>query len=341
MRKTCTLVAAAVLVLAIALLPHRVGLWLLFGWLLFPLEVLPSVTVHWPGVAAGVAAVALFTAGVQWAGRTWAPAWRLRWSLVLVAGLFLLFLAGTAMIAVLHQAAWLATSPEPLVGSVHARARPSTDNLKTIGIGTSNYPDVYGGAFPMGGTFGPDGTMLHSWETQILFVLSYSTHRIDHKLPWNHPNNAAHFKSVIPEFINGRLVGADLRDAEGYGLSHYAANVRVMGANRGMKLADITDGLATTLLVGEVNARFRPWGHPVNYRDPAKGINRSPQGFGGAPRAGGAHFAMADGSVRFVSERINPAVLEALATPDGGETVDTAALGWSGPALDPARRSGP
>lgn len=32
-------------------------------------------------------------------------------------------------------------------------------------------------------------------------------------------------------------------------------------------------------------------------------------------------FVMADGSVRFVSERISPAVLRALATPRGGELV--------------------
>lgn len=44
------------------------------------------------------------------------------------------------------------------------------------------------------------------------------------------------------------------------------------------------------------------------------------------PGSGGALFAMADGSVRFVSERVSPTVLKALATPDGGEAVDPSVL---------------
>jgi hypothetical protein len=53
---------------------------------------------------------------------------------------------------------------------------------------------------------------------------------------------------------------------------------------------------------------------------------RSPQGFGGPRLAGGAYFSMADGSVRFVSERIETDVLRALSTPDGGEEVDATTL---------------
>jgi hypothetical protein len=96
------------------------------------------------------------------------------------------------------------------------------------------------------------------------------------------------------------------------------------GAFRPFK--EFTDGTANTLLVGEVNANFRPWGDPANVRDPARGINRSAYGFGGPPGSGGALFAMADGSVRFVSERVSPTALKALATPDGGESVDPSIL---------------
>jgi hypothetical protein len=133
-------------------------------------------------------------------------------------------------------------------------------------------------------------------------------------------------QGFIPEFINRDLGNAAVEDAGGFGLSHYAANSRVLGSNRGMRRADITDGTSTTLLVGEVNANFQPWGHPVNWRDPAKGINKTAYSFGGPRSAGGARFLMADGSVRFISAQVSPDILRALATPAGGEEIDPGVL---------------
>jgi hypothetical protein len=326
------LAAVCLLGVGLVLLPHHMGLWLLFGWITFPFRVLPDVSVEWPGVVVGCVAVVLFTAGVHWLGRTWRRAptapWKLRGSLTVVAGVFLLFIAGTAMIALTHQVVWLATSKEPLVGeAVGERYFSYRNNLHLIGMTMGWYADAHDNTLPSGGAFRPDGTALHSWETQLLDYISYDTRNsINRKLPWNHPSNAPAFRCVLPEFINDRFTGADLRDAEGYGLSHYAANSHVLGANKGMKLDDITDGRSTTLLVGEVNANFRPWGHPVNYRDPTKGINRSPHGFGGVPRSGGASFVMCDGSVRFISDRVSPEVLRALSTPRGGEKIDEETL---------------
>ena len=46
-----------------------------------------------------------------------------------------------------------------------------------------------------------------------------------------------------------------------------------------------------------------------------------PDGFGGQ-HSRGAPFAFADGSVQFLSDDIDPQVLEALATANGGEIVD-------------------
>jgi hypothetical protein len=140
---------------------------------------------------------------------------------------------------------------------------------------------------------------------------------------WNDPANARYFKCVLPEFINRDMRALGVEDNDGYGLSHYAANSRIFAANSVVKMSDITDSRSSTILIGEVNAGFKPWGHPVNWRDPALGINRSPHGFGGPSGARGATFLMADGSVRVVGDDVSPEVLRAMSTPRGGEPVDT------------------
>lgn len=306
-----------------------------FGCIYFLVDVLPRVTVYWPSVAVGCGAFVLFTAGVHWAGKTWrartnaATRWRFRWSLSIVALVCLLFAAGIAFVGIVHQSAWLAASDRPLMRQTWRHANNSddgSDNLFDIAVASHNYAAGNNDTFPAGGTYSSDGLMLHSWATYLSPYVGegYSTRRgiLDLTRPWNDPQNQPVFRSVIRPYLNPALGTSSPVDADGYGLCHYAANVHVMGPNRAMKLADITDGKQNTLLIGEVNAEFKPWGHPGNWRDPAKGINRSPNGFGGPARAGGAQFLMADGSVRFVSEKISPTVLKALSTPNGGEKLE-------------------
>ncbi len=147
------------------------------------------------------------------------------------------------------------------------------------------------------------------------YALSHNIeHKIDMKIPWNHPANAGNFRCVVPEFINLDFRTQELFDAEGFGLSHYAANSRVLRANRAASREELFGETSNTILIGEVNHGFKPWGHPANWRDPATGINRS-NGFGGAPGSEGCRFVMMDGSVRSVSQDIDPAVLEALSGP--------------------------
>lgn len=77
----------------------------------------------------------------------------------------------------------------------------------------------------------------------------------------------------------------------------------------------ISDGTSNTLLIGEVDANFEPWGKPGNWRDPALGLNRSPHGFGCRRGSRLVYFVMADGSVRSIRDDVDPEVLRALATP--------------------------
>jgi hypothetical protein len=335
--KALAALLAVCFVTGVALTTLEGGVTLLVGWVPFLGRVLPQISVNWPSVAVGLVALALFAAGVHAVGSTGgskragehpaAPRWRFRWTVSIVALVILLFAAGISVIGAVHQVTWLARS-DRYAQTVGGGSRQGDINLRMIGMGIGGYRDTHRGQLPSSATAADaaDGLMLHGWETQILPYMVYSTQEIDLKKPWNDPVNQRYFKCIIPDLINPDFRAPELEDGDGYGLTHYSANSHVLAAGKRMKLEDIKDGTANTLLIGEVNADFRPWGRPNNVRDPTAGIN-SPRGFGGAPGRGGARFAMVDGSVRFVSDNISPDVLRALSTPNGGEKVDSEQVG--------------
>ena len=308
---------------------------LFFGWAEFLIRVIPRIRVDWSMVAAAVVVFALCTVGIHWFGRASLRArgserrWRLGWSLVVSTTVVVAFAAGICMIGAAHQTGWVLTNKQPeIVAMEEHRYRmnhSSREQLRTLWYGLQMADQ---GSFWRGSEF---ESVQHSWATHSIMYCWYMPanekgDQIDFQLPWNDPKNRPLFFATVHLFTNPDFPGAPLRDADGCGLAHYAANSRAMANGMIRPFDEFTDGRANTLLIGEVNANFRPWGDPANVRDPARGINRSPYGFGGPPQTRGALFSMADGSVRFVSERISPEVLRALATPDGGETVDLSVL---------------
>jgi prepilin-type processing-associated H-X9-DG protein len=160
-----------------------------------------------------------------------------------------------------------------------------------------------------GASYDASGRPLHGWQTLILPYLVIRTDHIDLEIPWDDPRNAANFKAFIPFYLNP--VVPVVRDRDGFGLSHYAGNARVL-RRRPTPLASLPKGAANTLLAGEVAAHFRPWGEPLTDRDPTAGLNATPDGFAN-PSGGAVNFIFADGSVRAVRDEVNPNVLRAMA----------------------------
>ena len=155
-----------------------------------------------------------------------------------------------------------------------------------------------------------------SWQASILPDMYQAPlyHLIKTDFAWNSPQNQPVFSTSIVQYLN-----PGIPDQAG-AVSHYAGNSQVFLMNKGLSFRDITDGLTNTIFVGEVATGFKPWADPTNVRDPALGLGKSPEQFGG-PYPRGVNFLLCDGSVHFISENIDPKILKALATPAGGELI--------------------
>jgi prepilin-type processing-associated H-X9-DG protein len=232
------------------------------------------------------------------------------------------------MVGIVHQVSWLATSPDPLLQSVTMEAahrNQSMSQIKSMLTGALGYENVKR-ALPPGATMDSNGRLLHGWQAQLLPYFEGTTlhEQIDFERPWDHAANRHVFQTEIELYRNPRAqtTNQPAKDAIGYSLSDYAANVHVMGPQPPLRTNQISDGAAKTILMGEASENRKPWGYPANWRDPARGINATPDGFGASWVSGGANFGFADGHVEFISEDIDPEVLKALSTPKSSESLD-------------------
>lgn len=350
MRSLAFLIVAFVL-LTIALgyvtgVPGETGIRLGTGWAAFLGRTLSRVTVNWSGVATIALCAALLLFGghrfAVWLSSAWAApspsaapaetpassatdaglrgvrAWPLRRTALLLAIVVLMFVAGISFIGLVHQTAWLATTPEPTSEarlSLHPLFNSSSNNLRFIGGGLNEWANYYQFA-PINGAWPnaeqpPDEQAAHSWQTRLLPFLWYGDQHIDFKLDWDDPKNAPCFRRFVPQYLSPDF--GQLRESRGYAVSHYAGNLHFFEPQPPTMEALKQRG-RSMIVCGEVAADFMAWGDPANLRDPTRGINRSRDGFGNADETG-ALFLMADGSTRFLSTNVDPRVLAALASP--------------------------
>jgi prepilin-type processing-associated H-X9-DG protein len=227
-----------------------------------------------------------------------------------------------------------------------ARRSASMNNLKQLALAMHNFHDTWN-HFPSG-TGVPqekehlDQLKLKS-EDRLSWLLALSPYydqapvynQIKRNEAWNSKVNSQITITEIPTLLNPGLslkydkfppthyvgiagVGKDAPDLK---LPHKRAGV--FGYDRKTRMRDIRDGTSNTMMISEASAQFGPWaaGGKATLRSlTQKPYINGPDGIGG-PYTGGCNVSFADGSVRFISENIDPSVFEALSTIAGGEVV--------------------
>jgi prepilin-type N-terminal cleavage/methylation domain-containing protein len=306
------LVVIAILLILSGLSGLDAPIMFCLGWVTFLWRVLPQlrpapdqVAIFVVGVLAVTVLTHLLLRRVVTSG-TWSV-----WNSVRLVGLvFLVFVAGTALVGLTHQSAWLLTSKEPWM----QRSFASMNHLKQLGLAVHNAAstdDQQHPLLPPGLLLSPQGEPLHGWPTLILPYIEEEAlfREIDRTRPWNDPANAARMKKRIPTYQHpGR---ADEK-ADGWPVIHYAANAHVMGGDQRRRLEDfVAQGTSNVLLAGEVTGQFNPWAAPVQWRDPALGLGH-PAGFGSPVGRTRVIVVLLDGSVRSFDVDKDDAAFRAL-----------------------------
>lgn len=223
------------------------------------------------------------------------------------------FLAVCVIIAILFAL----LMPEPRIASSGGRRSHCKNNLKQIALALHNYHDAYG-TLPPAYTVDADAKPLHSWRTLILPYLDQSTlyESIDLSKPWNDPANAEAFKTLPTIY---RCPSSSTLPAGHTSYLGSFGNDACFRPTEPRQFSEITDGTANTLMVIEV-----PQDRAVHWMSPQDAdfmMVMSLRSSGKLAHTGGTQVALADGSVRFLSDNIDPQTLLALFTVAGGETV--------------------
>ena len=202
-------------------------------------------------------------------------------------------------------------------GREAARRTQCKNNLKQIGLALHLYHDVHH-AFPPAYTVDANGRRLHSWRTLILPWMEQQAlyNSLDLSKPWNDPANAEAFKTMPHQF---RCPGSKLLPP------CFTSYVAVVGADacfhptEPRPISDITDGTSNTVMVIEVAQK-----HTVHWMSPLDADEQVVLCFSSDDQlahTGGVQGALADGSVRYISENITPEARRALISINGKETL--------------------
>jgi prepilin-type processing-associated H-X9-DG protein len=220
------------------------------------------------------------------------------------------------------------------------RSTPRTQcahHLNSIGFGIDEYLDTYN-VYPPGTVPNPDLPLDRrlGWGITILpFAHIERAKTADEiaRLGWDDPSFTdltdhpfedmyCHSSKTRASYV--AIAGLGI-DAPSLPTKHPRAGI--FGDDRKVTPADIKDGTSHTMMLTESASLPGPWF--AGGRANVQGLNNLSQPYIGSNRQfgglhdGGANVLMADGSIRFLSDSIDPKAFEALSTINGGEAVPT------------------
>jgi prepilin-type processing-associated H-X9-DG protein len=195
------------------------------------------------------------------------------------------------------------------------------DNLKQIAQAMRQYEVVYG-SFPPAYVPDKHGKPLCSWRVLLLPYLGqqalYDQYHLDE--PWNSPNNRPVSDLAIGLFQCPAQ--PDAREPVTYYVMVVGQDT-ISSGRESRKITDITDGLADTIMLVEVADSTIRWAEPEDLHFDRLNftINGSKRQAISSYHRGGVNAAFCDGSVRFLSDSINPQLVKAMLTIGGGEPI--------------------
>lgn len=191
------------------------------------------------------------------------------------------------------------------------------NNLKQIALALHNYHDAMG-AFPATGSMNKDGKPLLSWRVHILPYLEqdnlYKQFKLDES--WDSEHNKA-LIAKMPDIF--RSPAQKVGEGKTTYLAPMGKNTVIAPGPKGVKLQDITDGTSMSIMTVEANDDAAViWTKPDDLDIAAGDVLKKLLGH----YDNGFIAGIADGSVRFIRSTIDPKILAALFTRNGGEVVD-------------------
>jgi hypothetical protein len=196
------------------------------------------------------------------------------------------------------------------------------NNLRQIGLAMQNYHSEYG-CLPPAYIADAQGRPLHSWRLLLLPYLDQG--EVYNRLKLNEPWGSPHNRSVLKEEDAAQQFhcpsAQNPKDETSYVM--IVGPGTISDGPHSVRLKDIKDGSSNTIMVVEIENSGIHWAEPrdLDFKDMSFQIN-DPNGKGiGSYHPQIANVLFSDGSVRPISNEIDPKLLKSIITINGKEDV--------------------